>query len=134
MDVLVKDGFAFGFDPGACESCPGNCCIGTSGYTWVTRVEIEQISEFLGCSVKDLTLNYVRRIGHRLCLKELAIGGSLHCVFFDDQSKKCSIYPVRPTQCRTFPFWDHFRDHVEEAVSECPGVVLLPNEQAGRPL
>ena len=125
MDIIVRNGFAFGFDPRACESCPGNCCIGTSGYTWVSQIEIERISDFMGCAVKALIRDYVRRIGHRFCLKELAISGSLHCVFFDDQSKKCSIYPVRPAQCRSFPFWDHFKAHVEEAVNECPGVVLL---------
>lgn len=33
------------------------------------------------------------------------------------------IYEVRPTQCRTFPFWDYFKTRVDELKLECPGVV-----------
>ena len=31
------------------------------------------------------------------------------CVFWEGDAG-CAIYPVRPTQCRTFPFWsEHLR-------------------------
>jgi len=130
MAVITRDGFAFGFDPEACESCPGSCCIGTSGYIWVSRTEMQQVADFLGMDEKGLVQDYLRRIGNRFCLKELAIDGSFHCVFFDDAPKGCSIYPVRPQQCRTFPFWDYFKHRVKGAVSECPGVVLLPKAKA----
>jgi Fe-S-cluster containining protein len=27
-------------------------------------------------------------------------------VFFDAQTRKCTVYDQRPRQCRTWPFWD----------------------------
>lgn len=125
MSVETRPGFDFSFDPVACEGCSGNCCIGAPGFTWVGQGEINEISDFLGVQAKDFVRDYTKRVGHRFCLKELSISGSLHCVFFDDHTKQCSIYPVRPAQCRTFPFWDHFKKHPEEALTECPGVVLV---------
>jgi Fe-S-cluster containining protein len=125
MDIITRDGFKFGFSPKACQSCIGYCCVGSAGYIWVSDREIEEITDFLGMAMDDFTQDYLRRVGNRFCLKELAISSSHHCVFFDDQSKGCSIYEARPSQCRDFPFWNRFKVHVEEAVKECPGVVIL---------
>jgi Fe-S-cluster containining protein len=38
----------------------------------------------------------------RLSLKEKS---NFDCVFWDIQG--CTVYHVRPLQCRTFPFWDY---------------------------
>jgi hypothetical protein len=46
----------------------------------------------------------------------------LECVFFDHRQKCCSIYTVRPRQCHTFPFWEHFKRNKDELIKECPGV------------
>jgi len=32
--------------------------------------------------------------------------GSKECIFLD--GNKCSVYNVRPTQCRTYPFWPQY--------------------------
>ena len=47
------------------------------------------------------------------------------CVFFDLEKKCCSIYEARPTQCRTFPFWDYFKENKEEVFKECPAIKEL---------
>ena len=50
--------------------------------------------------------------------------GNGDCVFLDPQSRRCTIYPVRPRQCRTWPFW---RSNIESAAAwektcqTCPG-------------
>jgi Fe-S-cluster containining protein len=75
--------------------------------------------------IDEFISNYLIRIGNRFCLKKLKINGNFHCVFFDEQNKQCSIYSVRPTQCRAFPFWDHFKSHIDEAIKECPGVKMI---------
>jgi Fe-S-cluster containining protein len=124
LNILRENGFDFGFDPSACKDCNGNCCTGQSGYTWVNKEEICKISNFLDLGIDDFTSRYLVRIGNRFYLKEMKIQGSFHCVFFDEQNRKCSIYSVRPTQCRTFPFWEHFKDNPHEAMQECPGVRL----------
>ncbi|MBW2259743.1 MAG: YkgJ family cysteine cluster protein [Deltaproteobacteria bacterium] len=51
--------------------------------------------------------------------------GSFHCLFFDEKNRRCSIYDVRPTQCRTFPFWEYFRDNPDEILKECPGACSI---------
>ena len=45
------------------------------------------------------------------------------CEFLTD--KGCSIYEVRPLQCRTYPFWPHVFDDkalFEEEKKACPGL------------
>ena len=45
------------------------------------------------------------------------------CPFLD--GKRCSIYPVRPRQCRTFPFWEENLSSPgawKKLTSFCPGI------------
>jgi Fe-S-cluster containining protein len=47
------------------------------------------------------------------------------CVFWADGG--CSVYPARPLQCRTYPFWQTIVDeeeHWREESAECPGIGL----------
>ncbi|NLO17741.1 MAG: YkgJ family cysteine cluster protein, partial [Arcobacter butzleri] len=30
-----------------------------------------------------------------------------------------------PTQCRSFPFWDYFKDNITEVQKECPAIKIL---------
>jgi len=81
-----------------CRRC-GRCCCGSPGYVWVTRVEAGRIAAYLGTDRDGFVAKYMRRIGRRYSLRERRNGD---CVFYADG---CIIYPVRPAQCRTFPFW-----------------------------
>ncbi len=123
---MVKEvGYKFSFLPTACQSCGGACCIGESGYIWVTRQEIEAIAEYLMLPLEDFAKHYLLRAKNRYSLKELKdeeLGYA--CIFFDKEKRGCSIYSVRPKQCRTFPFWEQFKDDTTELVKECPGVVI----------
>lgn len=84
-----------------CTGC-GDCCTGAPGYVWVTKAEIETLAAGLGVEVEEFERRYVRTVGIRKSLVELA-GGD--CVFFDPKSRKCGVYESRPRQCRTWPFW-----------------------------
>ena len=67
----------------------------------------------------DFVERYVRREGMRLSLKERPNGD---CVLWDET---CRVYPCRPSQCRTFPFWgDGLKSEAAfRRVSRgCPGV------------
>lgn len=120
---MNEDGYAYSFDPNACESCGGNCCTGESGYIYLNAAEMEKIADFLGLSLDTFAQEYLIKNGYKFSLKEkVVVAGSHDCIFFDRKIKGCSIYPVRPTQCRTFPFWSYFKTHQEELRSECPGV------------
>lgn len=115
-----RDGLRF-----TCTQC-GNCCSGAPGYVWVTQEERRQIAEFLGIELAELERLYVRRVGVRHSLIENA-GASGDCVFLREQGGKrvCGIYPVRPRQCRTWPFWTSNLRSAEawgKAARECPGM------------
>jgi len=88
------DGLSF-----QCTGC-GKCCTGSPGYVWVEEEEIREISAVLNLSVEEFSKKFVRRVDERYSLKEHA---NYDCVFLKD--KQCQIYSVRPTQCRTYPFW-----------------------------
>lgn len=81
-----------------CQRC-GNCCRGEPGYVWVNTKEAEAISSYIQESPEKFAKKYLRKAGHRISLIERPDGD---CVMY---SNGCSIYEVRPKQCRTFPFW-----------------------------
>jgi Fe-S-cluster containining protein len=109
-----RDGLSF-----ACTRC-GHCCTGAPGYVWVDAEEIARIAEFRGESVEAFSLRFVRRVGDRYSLIERP-GGD--CVFWSAESG-CTIYPARPVQCQTWPFWpENLADRASwrRATRTCPG-------------
>ncbi len=122
---IYKKGYNYCFETSACEECEGNCCIGESGYIWVNPQEALKISEFLNLSLDKFYDKHLKKVKYRFSLKEIEYNGGYRCVFFDLKEKRCGIYSVRPTQCRSFPFWDHFKTNIKEAERECPGIVRL---------
>lgn len=104
-----------------CTQC-GNCCTGSPGFVWVTETDIEQIAEYLDKPIGEIRLLYTRPARGKVSLTEYPNGD---CVFFDGQSRRCQIYPVRPVQCRTWPFWNgnvHSPEAWEATGRHCPGI------------
>ena len=101
-----------------CTQC-GNCCTGPAGFVWISDVEIGRLAEHLKLSPMEVVEKFCRKVGDRLSLKERRTKeGNYDCVFLKEQPgnassgglpptrrKSCSIYSVRPLQCRTWPFW-----------------------------
>ncbi len=86
-----------------CSQC-GDCCTGAPGYVWVNNEEIASLAATVGIEdVDEFERLYVRKVGVRKSLKEFPNGD---CVFFDTESRGCTVYSARPRQCRTWPFWD----------------------------
>ena len=110
-----QDGLRF-----RCTQC-GNCCTGAPGAVWVDDDEIAAIAEHLDKPIGEIRLMHTRRIGKRVSLNEYANGD---CIYFDNESRGCTIYPVRPKQCRTWPFWNSNLSSEaawESVKKECPG-------------
>lgn len=110
-----RDGLQF-----SCTRC-GACCTGAPGYVWVSSEEIEQIAEFRREATEEVLDKFVRRVGTALSLIEQPNGD---CVFYDRNGRGCSIYSVRPRQCRTWPFWNsNLRDRTawNETCRVCAG-------------
>jgi hypothetical protein len=107
-----------------CSQC-GNCCTGGAGYVWISRAEIVRLSEFLKLPPEDVVERFCRKVDGRFSLKERRTKEGLYdCIFLKEVGsdsgasaspfsprKACSIYSVRPLQCRTWPFWkENLRD------------------------
>ena len=127
MSELIKqNGFSYSFDCNACSQCEGNCCIGESGYIWISKDEIAKLAQHLKLSVEELALSALIKVGYKYSIKEIEVSKNNYaCMFFDLEKKQCSVYEARPTQCRTFPFWDHFKNNEEEVFKECPAVKAI---------
>ncbi|SRR6266404_5669609 len=109
-----QDGLQFN-----CTRC-GHCCTGEPGFVWVTDAEIAAIAEFRQEQLDEFTQLYTRCALRGRSLREKANGD---CVFYE-QGEGCTIYPVRPRQCRTWPFWASNTatpEDWQETCQVCPG-------------
>jgi Fe-S-cluster containining protein len=122
-----------------CTQC-GNCCTGPPGYVHLTREELARLAEHLKLSIEETFTRYCRRVGTRISLKEKRGPGGYDCIFLQEipadrdsagdgriihARRICSIYPVRPLQCRTWPFWPGNLSSAEAwelAAQRCPGM------------
>jgi uncharacterized protein len=113
-DVWFKNGLKF-----RCTRC-GDCCTGAPGVVWVNDEEVETIRNHIGETAERFLQWYTRMIGDRRSLVEKSNGD---CIFFE-RGKGCTIYAVRPRQCRTWPFWEsNLRDEKtwKHTCKICPG-------------
>ena len=118
-NAWYSDGLKF-----TCTQC-GNCCTGAPGFVYVSEEEISNIAAFLRSPGGTLGPEYLRKVGRRYSLTEDRKSGD--CCFLKHENGKriCAIYPVRPLQCRTWPFWDVNLESPRawsEAAADCPGM------------
>ncbi|MCD6190656.1 MAG: YkgJ family cysteine cluster protein [Sulfurimonas sp.] len=122
-NIIRKESYPYSFDSSACATCEGRCCTGESGYIYVTRDEIKAIAEVLNIDINELRVKYLFKKGYKYSIKEFKYNDSYECVFYDRESNGCKIYNARPSQCKTFPFWDYYKTRVDELKQECPGII-----------
>ncbi len=122
----------------SCTQC-GNCCTGPSGYVWYDSAESKAMAAHLGVSESEFRKRYAQKKFNRWTLAEVPSPRGQDCVFlvFDPKTKKagCSIYEVRPAQCRTWPFWpENLRSEkaYRSSSSTCPGMTRGLDEQHGQ--
>ena len=123
--MIFKEGFEYGFDGSKCESCGGKCCTGESGHIFIAKEEINLLMEHFNLDELEFKERFLRKVGFRLSLKEKEFEGGFACIFFDTKNRNCSIYALRPAQCKSFPFWDYFKTHKKELEKECIGITYL---------
>ena len=122
-NIVRKESYPYAFDSSACSTCLGRCCTGESGYIYVTKDEIKAIAEVLNEDINELRVKYLFKKGYKYSIKELNFNDSYECIFYDRESNGCQIYNARPSQCKTFPFWDYYKTRVNELKQECPGII-----------
>lgn len=109
------------FDKGIkfqCTQC-GTCCTGEPGIVYVDQDEAAGIASFLDITVEVLTERMLDPFKDGYTAREAEQG---RCIFYENG---CVIYPVRPIQCVTFPFWfQNMRSIVawNDARLRCPGI------------
>jgi Fe-S-cluster containining protein len=120
--MMEKDGFNFNFNPQSCEVCEAQCCSGESGSILFSKGELRDMAKFLNISEETFLRDFCRKEGYRYSIKEIKQSGNYNCIFLT--GNRCDIYEVRPTQCRTFPFWDQFKNgkDFKYLQKECIGV------------
>ena len=114
-DLWYAEGLRFG-----CHQCH-NCCRGAQpGWVYVTPRRIERIADWLGLETRAFRETYLTRDEEGEVVLVLRPNGD--CVFWDEG---CTIYSVRPRQCRSFPFWEEIlesQESWEEQKSFCHGI------------
>lgn len=96
FEPWYRDGLSF-----ECTRC-GKCCSGFPGFVWVNEAEVRAIAAFRDEPLEEVLGLYTRMVNGRRSLRDRA---NDDCVFYD-REVGCTIYAVRPRQCRTWPFWE----------------------------
>ena len=107
-----------------CTQC-GHCCSGAPGYVWVTAAEIKALAARFEMSAAMFERRHVRKVGSRKSLRERRGGDCEFLKRLDDGRAICSVYEDRPSQCKTWPFWDENLESPQawaEASCDCPGM------------
>ena len=79
------------------------------------------MADYLKMPLQEFCDEYVKQVGNRHSLREYPV--TYDCVFLRDN--RCSIYPVRPKQCRTFPWWPEVvesKEAWEDTARRCEGI------------
>ena len=113
------------YDKGLRFSCQrsGNCCKthGEYAYIYLAEDDVVAIASHLQLSTAEfLTRHCTEEDGYTLLRID-----SPECPFLEE-GHRCGIYPVRPKQCATWPFWQENLDdraRWEGPVRDCcPGI------------
>lgn len=109
-----------------CTGC-GACCVGRpDDYVALRPGEAEQIAAFLGVDLDQLKQRHLVKLNERVLGVRLRDDGP--CVFLDE-NRRCRIYPARPLQCRTYPYWRELLQSEEAWLDEqrrCEGIARGP--------
>jgi hypothetical protein len=118
MRETVEPWFAEGlrFECTGCHAC---CRGGHGGVVYATEREVARIAEHLGMTPTAFRRAHVEMLDGHETLRLTAEGD---CPLWKDG---CTVYPVRPRQCRTYPFWpEHLRSRRawERESAACEGM------------
>jgi len=102
----------------------GNCCVsrGSYGYVYLSKKDLKRFSEFFNIPINKFKEKYCQITdGFIHLIEKRSFNGK--CLFL--KKNKCSVYKARPSQCRTWPFWNEnmnskvWNDNIS---INCPGI------------
>jgi hypothetical protein len=96
-----------------CEQC-GTCCI-SSTQIELTKDDAARIAKYLGVPETEFSMRYPGKPSKR------AMKQSKPCPFYKDG---CTIYEVRPTACKDYPFMNGSFDSTKVVIhNKCPAAL-----------
>jgi Fe-S-cluster containining protein len=106
-----------------CSGC-GRCCLGHADehYIELAPGEAEKIRQVLNIDKKSFKRDYLVSLDNKG--KGIRINAQGRCMLLDENNR-CSVYPVRPRQCVTYPFWPELMQSPESWHAEsvrCEGI------------
>lgn len=104
-------------------TCQPGCtkCCEVSGYVYFTEADIRNAARFLGVTKAAFEKQYIYRTAHQRRMRKPK--DKRQCHFLKDGG--CGIHPVKPVQCRLFPFWPELvedRKQWRQTATFCPGI------------
>lgn len=96
------------------------CCQGDEGYIWVNTEEVDAIAASLGMTATDFMRRHTTIVMGRRTLIERENGD---CTLLGPNG--CTVYDLRPGQCRSYPFWPEIIESHKAWKRErqyCPGI------------
>ena len=106
-----------------CTGC-GRCCHGdpATHYIELLAGDRQRISQYLGISEQTFSRQYT--VTDQDVGEGIRINHQGRCVFLNERGQ-CDIYPVRPLQCASYPFWPeimHNRSSWKAEAPRCEGI------------
>jgi len=105
-------------------TCQPGCrkCCEVSGYVYLTEADVSRAASYLAMTQSDFEARYIYRTRHMRRIRKPK-GKAKQCPFLNEGG--CGIHPVKPVQCRLFPFWPELvedRKAWAQTGSWCPGI------------
>jgi Fe-S-cluster containining protein len=102
--------------------CQAGCtaCCEQKGFVYLTDADLARIAAHFEMKAAEFERKFCYRTRNRLRLR---VPKEVNCHFLMDGG--CSIHAVKPTQCRTFPFWPELLESPREwkkTARYCPGI------------
>ena len=102
----------------------GNCCVsrGSYGFVYLSNNDLKRFAKYFKVSINKFKEKYCQITdGFIHLIEKNELEGK--CIFL--KNKKCTVYKNRPSQCRTWPFWNENMNAKvwnEDISINCPGI------------
>ena len=102
----------------------GKCCVSRDsyGFVYLSNIDLKRFSKYFKLSLKAFKKKYCQITDGFIHLAENdELKGN--CIFLKD--KMCTVYKSRPSQCRTWPFWNdnmNTKTWNKDISVNCPGI------------
>ena len=103
-------------------TCQPGCtrCCTQKGWVYLGVEDVPRLAAFLDMSASEFRRRFVYSTKHTSRLRKPRQG---ECPFLNAEG--CSVHPVKPMQCRVFPFWPELvedKKELEKTAQWCPGI------------